>query len=81
MYKLYSERVRNRDGEPEVYIYDEFPEAFRNQTFYIMEELLDNLRFSDYDWNDLHDEFCREKGLKLLGNWERRFDVYGKENS
>ncbi len=81
LYKLYSERIRNKDGEPEVYIYDEFPEAFRNQIFYIMEELFDNLRFGDYDWNDLHDEFCREKGLKLLGNWERKFDEYGRGNS
>ena len=78
LYKLYSERIRNRDGEPEVYVYDEFPETFRNQVFYIMEDLLDNLRYVDYGWNDLHDEFCREKGLKLLGDWKRKFDEYGK---
>lgn len=81
MYKLYSERLKNQDGEPEVYIYDEFSEAFRNQVFYIMEDLLDNLRFGDYDWDDLHDEFCREKGLKLLAAWDRRYDEYGKKNS
>lgn len=81
MYELYSKRIKNKDGEPEVYIYDEFPEPFRNQVFYIMEELLDNLRFGDYDWNDLHDEFCREKGLKMLGGWGRGFDEYGRENS
>lgn len=33
MYELYSKRIKNKDGEPEVYIYDEFPELFRNQFF------------------------------------------------
>lgn len=80
MYKLYSERIRNKDGEPEVYSYDEFPEAFRNQVFYIMDDLLDDLQFGDYDWDDLHDEFCREKGLKLLGDWDRNISKYGRNN-
>ena len=41
MYKLYSERIRDMDGEPEVYIYDIFPRDFRIQVFYIMEDVLD----------------------------------------
>lgn len=48
MYKLYSERIRNKDGEPEVYVYDDFPEAFRNQIFYIMSDVLDEYT-EEYD--------------------------------
>lgn len=80
MYKLYSERIKNRDGEPEVYIYDEFPEAFRNQVFYIMTDILDKLGDCCCEWDDLHDEFCREKGLKLLGDWNVTRGGYGKHN-
>ena len=80
MYKLFSERIKNKDGEPEVYIYDEFPEAFRNQVFYIMADVLDRLEYCYCKWNDLHDDFCREKGLKFLGDWDRNFREYGRHN-
>ena len=63
MYKLYSERIKNKDGEPEVYIYDEFPMAFRNQVFYIMEDVLDDIEWVCYYWEDLYNDFCREKGM------------------
>lgn len=83
MYKLYSERIRNKAGEPEVYIYDAFPEAFRNQVFYIMEDVLDKYT-EDYDemgWNFLYHAFAREKGVKNLGmyDFEKRGN-YGKPN-
>lgn len=80
LYKLYSERIKNKDGEPEVYIYDEFPEAFRNQIFYIMVDVLDELEHCCCQWNNIHDDFCREKGLKLLGDWDRDFREYGRHN-
>lgn len=50
LYKLFSERIRNKDGEPEVYIYDKFPKAFRNQVFYIMEDVLD--QYNNYNGSD-----------------------------
>lgn len=74
MYKFYSERIKNKDGEPEVYIYDEFPESFRNQVFYIMEDVLD--KYDDYDdglWDYMHDTFSREKGLKELGPYKKGY--------
>lgn len=80
LYKLFSERIKNKDAEPEVYVYDEFPEAFRNQVFYIMADILDELEYCCCDWNDLHDEFCRERGVKLLGDWDRDFREYGRHN-
>ncbi len=64
MYKLFSERIRNKDGEPEVFIYDDFPEPFRNQVFYIMEDVLDGIEWGNYYWDDLYNDFCREKGMK-----------------
>lgn len=63
MYKLFSERIKNQDGEPEVYIYDEFPKTFRNQVFYIMEDVLDGIEWGSYYWDDLYNDFCREKGM------------------
>lgn len=80
MYKLFSERIENKDGEPEVYVYDEFPETFRNQVFYIMTDILDELEHCCCEWDNLHDEFCREKGLKLLGAWNVNHGGYGKHN-
>ncbi len=76
MYKLYSERIKNRDGEPEVYIYDEFPEAFRNQVFFIMSDVLDEYEDEDL-WDYVHDTFSREKGLKKMGPYN---EGYRKDN-
>ena len=78
MYKLYSERIKNKDGEPEVYIYDEFPETFRNQVFYIMADVLDQYEgYGDGLWDYMHDTFSREKGLKKLGP---HMEAYKKDN-
>lgn len=81
MYKLYSERIKNKDGEPEIYIYDKIPEAFKNQTFYIMSDVFD--KYSDFQqsiWDMIHDRFAREKGLKKLGQYEANGVGYGKPN-
>ena len=45
MYELLSKRIKNADGEPEVFTYNSFPQAFRNQVFYILEP------YSTYDEN------------------------------
>lgn len=34
MYELFSERLKNLNGEPEVYIYEDLPVAFKNQVFF-----------------------------------------------
>lgn len=73
---MYSERIKNRDGEPEVYIYDEFPEAFRNQVFFIMSDVLDEYEDEDL-WDYVHDTFSREKGLKKMGPYN---EGYRKDN-
>lgn len=82
MYKLLSERIRNKDGEPEVYIYDKFPTAFRNQVFYIMSDVLDKYtEFDDNLWDFLHNAFAREKRVKRLGLYKVEGMVnYGKPN-
>ena len=44
---LYSQRIRDAEGDPEVFVYDCFPEAFRNQFFHIVNRVLrsiDNLQ-------------------------------------
>ncbi len=84
MYKLYSERIRDKDGDPEVYIYEYFPNAFRNQVFYIITDVLSRCS-NNYEklWDILFDRFAREKGVKLdieeaeWGNYgERSFEKY-----
>lgn len=80
MYKLLSERIKNKEGEPEVYIYDEFPEAFRNQVFYIMTDVLDvciddNNNFLNNLWDLIHDIFSREKGLKNMGFYDAKTNI------
>lgn len=68
MYKLFSERQRNAKGELEVYQYEGFSSAFRNQVFYIIQDVVNKYHFTDGNiWEMLHDSFCREKGLKKLG--------------
>lgn len=70
MYTLYSKRIKNASGEPEVYMYDTFSQAFRNQFFYVIAELFDyfeNNGLSDV-WLFIHDSFAREIGVKSLGS-------------
>ena len=69
MYTLYSKRMRNASGEPEVYIYDTFSQTFRNQFFHVIEELFDYLEDSGLTgvWSFIHDSFARELGVKSLG--------------
>ena len=70
MYELYSRRIKNAAGEPEVYEYDIFSDAFRNQAFYALSDVLDF--FEHYRipnvWKSLHDSFSRELGVKCLYN-------------
>lgn len=80
MYKLFSERIKNRDGEPEVYIYDEFPEAFRNQVFYIIADVFKKcFKKQERFWDILFDMFAREKGAGLDID-EIEWGNYGKRN-
>ena len=70
LYKLFSERIKNKNGEPEVYSYDVSSKAFRNQVFYIMADVLDIYEeHGDSLWDYMHDSFAREMGLKKLGRY------------
>lgn len=81
MFDLLSKRIKNASGEPEVYVYDNLPKEFRNQVYYIMEDVL--VPYCDCGsnlWNTIHDMFAREKGLKKLGSYEVTWDAYGEHN-
>ena len=83
MYKLFSQRKREELGEvSDVYIYDQFPKAFRNQVLHILMDIFDNDKQKDYFkyrgcfiiadfWHISCEEYAREKGLKAL------WDEYG----
>lgn len=68
MYELYSRRIKNATGEPEVFIYDSFPQTFRNQMFYALSDVLDYFEKNGGDgaWEYLHNSFSRELGVKTL---------------
>ena len=68
MFELLSERLKNKNGEPDVYIYDDFSGEFRNQVFYIVSDVLDPYFENDHSdlWEFIHDSFAREKGLKKI---------------
>lgn len=40
MFELLSKRIINESGEPEIFEYGRFPEAFRNQVFYILKDVI-----------------------------------------
>lgn len=79
MYELYSQRIKNVAGEPEVFIYDSFPQTFRNQMFYALADVIDYLETigSHGLWNYLHNAFSRELGVKTLGssNWSGKYNI------
>lgn len=80
MYELLSKRIKNADGELEVFTYNSFPQAFRNQVFYILEDVLEP--YSTYDenlWDIFEKNFCREKGLKGMG-YGKLHKGYGKSS-
>lgn len=68
MYELYSRRIRNSLGEPEVYNYDSFPTQFRTQVLYILVDVLSYCQGTGlaFSWTSLHSSFAREKGVKTL---------------
>lgn len=68
MYELYSRRIKNANGEPEVFVYDTFPQAFRNQAFFALSDVLDHFKQEGvYEiWDRLQDDFSRELGVKTL---------------
>lgn len=80
MYELLSKRIKNADGELEVFTYNSFPQAFRNQVFYILEDVLEP--YSTYNenlWDIFEEKFCREKGLKGMG-YGKLQNGYGKSS-
>ena len=69
MYTLFSKRIKDATGDPEVYVYDVFPDTFRNQMFYVLSDVLDYYEKNGAPgaWEALHDDFAREIGVKSLG--------------
>ena len=70
MYDLYSRRIKEANGEPEVFIYDKFQKGFRNQFFTIITNFFYKMRQYWPQENSiieiLCEEFAQEKGLKYI---------------
>ena len=83
MWELYSMRHKENNGEPDVFVYDNFPASFRNQfidMLFRMLKITDEFPLS-YGQNYCR-SFCefyaREKGLKKLHAW---YDEYNNYNA
>lgn len=91
MKDLYSIRHRDNNGEPDVFVYDDFSDAFRNQVFYIIKVFIilvarnqlpsHNVTPDDFA-TKISIAYCYEKGLKHLYRYLRRDydDLYGIEH-
>ena len=80
MYELLSKRIKNADGEPEVFTYNSFSQAFRNQVFYILEDVLEPYSTCDENlWDIFETNYCREKGLKGM-KYDKQHAGYGKSS-
>ncbi|MDB2010809.1 MULTISPECIES: STM4504/CBY_0614 family protein [Lachnospiraceae] len=67
MFKLYSERTTNPNELPDVYEYENIPDRFRNQLFFILEDILDYRTVTLDDlWSSISATFSREIGTKSL---------------
>lgn len=71
MYNLYSKRKKDAQGNPEVFVYDDFPTAFRNQFFTIVIEVLKKAEYYGLHnaIGDLCKAFAQEKGLKYIATF------------
>lgn len=68
MFRLYSDRLKDRENEVEVFEYDVLPDKFRHQLLFIINDVISGLAFTNKRlWTQLHNAFCREKGLESLG--------------
>jgi len=78
VYETYSNRLKKREraGQPDVYQYDNLPEALRTQIYFILQDTLgqDYKRtvgrnnYGSQLWAELHDQMCRELGVFNLDN-------------
>lgn len=80
MYTLYSQRIKDAQGEPEVFVYDYFEPTFRNQFFAIIKRIITKAKRSYWSVDEeLCKIFAQEKGLKSIsyGNYCNSLDALG----
>ena len=68
MFELFSRRHAEKNGKPEVFIYDSFPKEFRNQFYAIVKDVFTPLNSHNAFsyWESVCEHFAREKGLKNI---------------
>ena len=69
MFDLYSRRNKDKSGNIDIFIYDDFPETFRNQFFAIINDVFKKMEKSRECHNVVEvlcTNFAREKGLKFI---------------
>lgn len=69
MFELYSKRIKNEFGEPEIFIYNDIPSTFRTQFFYALTDLINNIpNYYNDVWEIVYSNYLREKGIKSMGS-------------
>ena len=78
VYDIYAKRKKQQEkaGQPDIYKYDEIPEALRHQIIYIWKTAIGTWQETEYDtsmqppestWTAMNQLLCRELGLPSLG--------------
>ena len=83
MKELFSIRNRDKSKDPDVYIYNNFPVAFRNQCFHIIDKFIERIE-GKHIYGNLTTEICelyaQEKGLKCIsGGYDEYNNIYAVE--
>ena len=70
MYDLFSRRNNAKSDNIDIFIYDDFPETFRNQFYLIINDVVKQMKSENSEWNIVWKKICegfsREKGLKNI---------------
>lgn len=79
IFELFSQRNAEKK-DIDVYEYENFPQEFRNQVFFIISDFFDlyeeNYQFrTDKIWERIYNIYIRQKGIKRITNAERFFNI------
>ena len=73
MYKLFSQRIKEKETQEYGLKYDCFPLAFIQQFFFIAEDYFDHLSKGPDYWKELCRLYCLEAGIPLIGRTSGKY--------
>ena len=73
MYKLFSQRIKEKETPEHSLKYDSFPPAFIQQFFFIAEDYFNHLPKGQDYWEELCRLYCLESGIPLIGRTSGKY--------